>query len=418
MLKTFDTLYKRTRTGDIQFWTVQVSTGEYPIIDKWSGKFGTTKPLHHTEQVNEGKQKRTPQDQAISMALSDWNKKRDEGYKSLEDLGIESTTHATTGEFLGYISDELQMGFKPDELGELLEKVMPEFNTDASGEMKPMLAPNKCWEANGKTKYPKQGEIKKDGLRSTIVMDPDRTVVLSRSGKPYDKMLHLVKILEAVYPRASRTKKFILDGELYVHGLSLQGMNEAVRGENEYTDKMEFWVYDLPTIEQPQAYRTTLVADFVNYTNNHADYPEGCGQFFNYHSAVTLNSDAEVLAYHDDLISQSFEGAMLKDPAGAYQPGQRSKFWSKVKMFEDNEYIVTGHVLGQRGVQDLMFWCDSKGGPFKVVMNGTLKEKEKLYAKVDSLVGKKLTVRHFGYTEYNVPNLGKGKAFREKEDLS
>ncbi len=403
MLKTFDTLYKRTKTGAIQFWEVGVTND--PAIIKSSGKLGTDKPLIHTEHIHEGKQKRTPVEQAEFIAESDWKKKHDEGYKSLVDLGLDNI-------------ETIEFNFPNKRFEEVLETCLPQFNTDASGQLKPMLAPNKPWAANGKTKYPQQLEIKMDGLRSTIVMSPEETTVLSRSGKPYSKLIHLIAILDAVYPKETRTKTFILDGELYKHGLSLQAMNKAVRGENEHTDTMQFWVYDLPTVDSPQAHRSSLIQNFIEYTTNHPDHPGFPEQYFHHNPSSTVHSDEEVLKAHDELVNQGYEGAMLKDPNGTYQPGQRSKFWQKVKMFEDNEYIVTGHELGQRGVQDLMFWCNSPGGPFKVVMNGTLQEKEELYAVIETLAGKQLTVRHFGYTEYNIPNLGKGKAFREDADLS
>ena len=61
----FDTLFKRTRTGAIQYWAISVADVDIPTIIKESGKFGTEKPLTHEEEVPEGKQKRTPFEQAV-----------------------------------------------------------------------------------------------------------------------------------------------------------------------------------------------------------------------------------------------------------------------------------------------------------------------------------------------------------------
>lgn len=48
-------------------------------------------------------------------------------------------------------------------------------------------------------------------------------------------------------------------------------------------------------------------------------------------------------------------------------------------------------------------------------MNGSIESKQELYDKIDSLIGQDLTCKFFGYTPYGIPNLAKGKAFRERE---
>lgn len=394
-MQKFDTLYKRTRTGAIQFWEVEVVPGDNPFITKRSGKLGTEKPLFHLEQITEGKQKRTASEQAFFMAESDWKKKKDEGYKTLADLGIIQTETGYKDDLAEYAEKHLSI---------LLENALPEFNTDAQGEIKPMLAPNKAWEANGKTKYPVQGEIKSDGLRSFAVLTPDDTVIMSRSGKVYPNMTHLVEFLEQRIPRSTRTQKFILDGELYKHGLPLTKINEAVRGENNHTNTMQFWIYDLPTSPEVQKVRSQQIATLVKAFNS---------ELFQHNAPVILESDEQVRMFHDECVRDGYEGAMIKDLEGTYQPGQRSPFWKKVKMFEDTEFKAISYKFGQRGVQDLMFVCECEAGEFEAVMNGSIEEKEALYAKIDSLIGKKLTVKHFGYTEYGIPFLPKGKAFRE-----
>jgi ATP-dependent DNA ligase len=113
-------------------------------------------------------------------------------------------------------------------------------------------------------------------------------------------------------------------------------------------------------------------------------------------------------------VEQGYEGAMLKDPNGTYQYGQRSSFWNKVKMFDDAEFLVIGYELGQRGVQDLIFVCKHGPHTFNAQMNGSLASKQVLYDKIDTLIGKRLTVKYFGLSKYGVPNLPKGKCFRDE----
>lgn len=89
-MKKFDILYKRTKTGSIQYWKIKVRDSDFldggSQIRKESGQLGTDKPLVHVEAIHQGKQKRSPLEQAEFMAESDWKKKKDSGYKTLQQL--------------------------------------------------------------------------------------------------------------------------------------------------------------------------------------------------------------------------------------------------------------------------------------------------------------------------------------------
>jgi DNA ligase-1 len=412
-----DTLYKRTRTGAIQFWSIMVEKhvdGTAAII-KESGQLGTTNPLLHTEHIKEGKNigkanETTPVQQAESQAQSDWKKKRDEGYKSGKDLGITSVG-------LGYIT--VNDGEKVRTLEAVLDETLGRFNTDASGNVKPMLAPTTPFKV-GKTKYPQIIETKFDGVRATCILDPEAKGVqfLSRSGKPYTTMTHLTDYLEDYlvnHPDIETLGKVILDGELYLHGLLLSEINEAVKKNSENTDKIEFWVYDLPLSTGNQAERSQNVRGLVELIG-HPQIKAVTG--------TIARNDEDVKSFHDGAVQSGYEGAMLKDPAGVYQQGQRSRYWTKVKMFDDNEFEIVGFKLGQRGTEDLLIVCKLPDGydPVKipegtvdVKMMGTRESKQKLYDQKDSLIGKQLTVKHFGFTKYGAPFLPVGKAIRDND---
>lgn len=407
----YPTLYKRTRTQAIQYWTISVEPDYgHAIIVKESGQLGTTYPLKHAETITAGvnigkSNETTPREQAHLQAISDWKRKKDTGYKSLEDLHI-----SEQGEGYKYhriMSDNKCSVPFYGHIYDCLEEALPQFNTDAAGELLPQLAPSKAWAANGKTKYPQQMEIKYDGNRTTIVLDLNETYALSRTGKPQKNLDHLIKILDDTIPFSQRCETTILDGEVYLHGLLLEEINEAIKKENENTSKLQFVVYDLPLCDAVQSVRTAMVKRVVDNINS---------PFFQYSVPAIVNSDDEVIAFHDARVDEGYEGGIIKDLNGTYQPGQRSPFWKKVKMFEDNEFEIIGHLCGQRGAQDLKFICTCKDGEFEVTMNGTIPVKEKLFAEAETgaLVGKKLTVKHFGYTKYGIPNLAKGKCIYYK----
>jgi DNA ligase-1 len=401
-----ETLYKRTRTGAIQFWSIGViNEGTTAVIVKTSGQVGG-KPTQHREPVTVGKNigrsnETTPYQQAESQAQSDWEGKRDDGYKALSELGIT------------VIPGQNDRGSAL--LNILLEK-LPKFNTDANGQVKPMLAPSKPF-TKGKAKYPALLEPKFDGVRVTLVINgPDDLTFLSRSGKPYTTLAHLISVVrDAVLQSHIDAFPFILDGEIYYHGWTLEEINEAVKKYRPgVTEQLEFYVYDLPLHNGMQTQRSLLV-DEVVFRINHPKV--------RYHKPIQVTSDEEVIKYHDGWVKDGYEGAMLKNPNGLYEPGQRSKFWNKVKMFDDTEFEVVGHTLGQRGVEDLMFVCKSPRAipdydpTFEVKLSGSRESKQRIYDEYvvpGKHIGRMFTVKHFDYTKYGIPYIPTGKTLREE----
>lgn len=407
-----ETLYKRTKTSSIQFWEVGVQNqGEAAQITKTAGKLGTAKPTTHTEKVAEGKNigranQTTPYDQAVAQATSDWNKKRDEGYKSPIDLGI--STLEENGKLAFYCN-----GTRYTSITEVLENALSQFNTDASGNIKPMKAPTKPWKAGSGISYPQRLEAKLDGVRATLVIPEELSDIkfLSSSGKEYGNLKHLAVIVgNAILEGKWVIDQYpvILDGEIYRHGMTLEEINEAVRKMRSETLTLEYWIFDLPLHAGVQTVRTAAVTAIAEKIDS---------PMIKIVEGVNVHNDEEVKQHHDIWAQYGYEGAMLKSYEGIYQQGQRSSFWKKVKEFDDTEFEIVDHLLGQRGVEDLMFICNSDGGQFEVKMSGTRESKQKLYdrALTGELKGQSLTVKHFGYTKYNIPYLPTGKSLRHAE---
>ncbi len=404
-MKKFDILYKRAKTGKIVSYKIRVEDNGTmsPEIIKETGQW-TGKKTVHTESVPVGKQKRTPLEQALNQAESDWKRKHDEGYKTRQDLKID-----ISGDLMHYSIDHV----KYKTLTEALDAALPEFNTDASGNLKPMKAPTAPWKAgNKKNKYPARLEAKLDGCRTLCTITKDEVKFTSSAGKPFDTLTHL----EAVLGTARDNGQFddmdfplVLDGEIYSHGMTLEEVNEAVKKERPSTYALEFWLFDLPLLEEEQHIRSAKLGVIkTRISHSQIKLPE----------YTTVNNDEEVKAFHDRMTQAGFEGAMLKQFDGTYQPGQRSSFWQKVKMFDDTEFAFKNFEFGQRVVEDLIAVCwvevDGEMIEFRAKMNGDLASKERLYKRND-LEGMSLTVTHFGYTKYGIPNLPKGKSFREND---
>lgn len=289
----------------------------------------------------------------------------------------------------------------------LFDKLEIEFNTDASGNLKPQKAPTKPWKAGKKLNFPHLIEPKMDGLRSLLVVKregPDMVAeFLSSGGHPYPAVQHLV---DEFLEKYTGTDPIIIDGELYCHGMTLEEINSAVKSYKESTLNINFHIFDLPLLEETQDVRSYTAAQItVKLMSNRFPVLE----------TLHVGHEDEIMIHHDRWVAQGYEGAMLKDPNGTYQPGQRSSFWTKVKMFDDTEFHVLDMHLGQRD-EDLVVTCRCKDGDFDVKMTGSKAIKALQWENRNNIINKMdLTVKHFGLSKYGIPNLPTGKAFREKK---
>lgn len=392
-----ETLYKRAKTGKIQYWKVSTL---HNTIFKESGSLGTLKPIKHEEicaAKNIGKSNETtPELQAESQAESDWQKKRDEGYKSLSDLGI-----TTPGNHHVFECGSTGYGT----LEAALENELPQFNTDASGNVKPMLAKAVDWK---KVKYPCLVQPKLDGVRCLMIVtyaDDMAITFLSRSGKEYTTLNHIKA--DVMIAENTIQKDFILDGEVYSDELSFQEIIAAVKKQRPDSLKLKFRAYDVVN-DMHQDNRWSETVRIVDKISSPLVWPV---------STFTLNNKAAIKEQHDKWVAEGYEGAMIRHMNGKYGQGQRSSDLLKVKEFDETEFAFKNFEFGQRGVEDLIavLWTSDGEKEFRAKMIGTKAEKEKLYKLNDSSEGKSMTVKHFGYTDDGLPRFPIGKSFRDYE---
>lgn len=372
-----ETLYKRTKTGAIQVWKVCVEDlGDSSEIIKGAGQLGG-KITEHRELITKGKNigrsnETTPHQQAMLQAESDFKKKKDEGYKSLSDLNINNVS--------GNLLEELN-------------NALPQFNTDASGNVKPMLAKAISWD---KVKYPCYAQPKLDGVRCLMVFNEGEVKFLSRNGKEYTSLSHIAR---DVHKFASE-QNFILDGEVYSDELSFQEIISAVKKASPESLKLKFRVYDMVSDEiQEKRWWSTL--DLVYSINSSYIIPL---------ETIEVDSKERVKELHDLWVSQGCEGAMVRLYDGVYGQGQRSSSLLKVKEFDDAEFKFVRWETGQRE-EDLIAVClTESGAEFSAKMIGTREEK----AELKNTTGKQLTVKYFGMTDDGLPRFPIGKAFRDE----
>lgn len=403
-------LFKRAKTGKIQSYRILTKHGKAPgeaVIVKQTGQL-EGKKTEHQESLTKGKNigrsnETTAVQQAIFQMQSDWQKKKDEGYKDLAELGYSNPTLSVTAVM------------NPDHikpLSDFLQRKLPQFNTDASGNMKPMLALPIEKVKEDSIEFPVFVQPKLDGVRCLAIITATEVKLLSRGGKFY-KVPHIQTELKKLRIfLTSPSDQIILDGEIYNHLMEFEEIVSAVKSIKASTMTLKYCVYDLAEkedigfgerLKRLSHYFTLAMNSSIVFVPTH-----------------TVNSMAEVSKFHEKCISSNYEGAMVRLADGRYEFGARSRSLLKVKKFDETEYkLLKFDASGHRGVQDIKAVCEGpEGSKFSAPMNGTLAHKQSLLDDWNAGKIKKgdlVTVEHFGLTNGSLPRFPKGKAIRNYE---
>ena len=236
---------------------------------------------------------------------------------------------------------------------------------------------------------------KLNGLRCMYI--PGRGF-FSRDGKRWNDA-----VLNHITPP---TTDYILDGELYCHGMSLQKINAAV-GVNRIEPGYEagfvsFWAFD---IVEPKFNALTrmlllekILRDDTNYARMYMIEWEIC--------KTRIELDDCYKAYVD----QNYEGQMLKSVFGSYMPQgtkERSTMnLQKRKAFLDAEFFCVDRVVSDegkcKGKLGALKFVTSKGVSFEVGTGFTDEEREE-YIQPSYDFRKKATIKYLNLTDDGRP---------------
>ncbi len=367
---TLPPLYKKTSTGAIEEWQVSV---EGPDVVTTYGHVNGKKQTARETAVgkNVGKANATtPEMQAQAQAVSDWKQKvARKGY-------VEDLNRASDGE------------------------------TDAAGGISPMLAkPHE--DVATKLKYPAMMQRKYNGVRCIAVYENGACTLWSRKQESMAVPVpHIIAAVEKLF--AGRSGRIVTDGELYLHGWSLQKIASYVRQKTkpkEGYEQIEYHIYDCPshegTNEERQAFLDKLLSTALHPL---VAVP-----------AILVNDETAAWCAHDSWVQNGYEGGIGRNRDAKYQPGKRSADLQKFKRFDESEFEVVGSTFGSGKYADIpVLTCKTaEGKEFDCNPPGTLEERR----AVDrvAVVGKMLTVKHFGWTDDKKPSFPVGVVIRDYE---
>lgn len=360
-------LFKKTSTGKIQVWIVlshknQVKT----IYGTLDGKKQST--MDTIKGKNIGKANETsPAEQAILKMKQLWDKQIKKGYvDNLEDAkaGISSVEGP-----------------------------------------KPMLA-FPIQKKESYVVYPAIGQCKLDGMRCFATILGDIVKLFTRTGKPIKTLPHIVKDIKKYF--GFQDQLVITDGELYNHELK-DDFNRIIkmikRDETHPESKViQYHIYDSIS-ELPYERRTSGLSDVIMGSEYLKDVP---WQF--------VNDREELEDYFQIALDRGYEGAMYRNPNMPYDNvPERSVGLLKVKVFDDDEFVITGVLEGEGKLQGTAgsIWCVTpEGMPFKTSIKAytdskgkRVESKEDFQARrldwfknIDDLKGQEMTVQYQGKT--------------------
>lgn len=237
---------------------------------------------------------------------------------------------------------------------------------------------------------------KLNGLRCMYI--PGRGF-FSRDGKRWND-----DVLKHIVPP---TTDYIIDGELYCHGMSLQKINAAV-GVNRVeagqdAELIEFRAFDLVEPKY-NALTRMLLLDKI--------FTDDKGKTANIRPInwSICKTRIELDMCYEDYVDQGYEGQMLKSVFGSYMPqGQKERSTmnlQKRKAFLDAEFLCIGRVVSDegkcKGKLGALEFITAKGVRFEVGTGFTDEEREE-YIQPDYDFRRKATIKYLNLTDDGRP---------------
>lgn len=397
-IPNYPILYK-DKNGRIYQWSIEINKIKddvYQLIYAHGQKDGKITP--HYLDITKGKQKRNVLEQAIMEANKRWNDKIE---KELYEPTIGSSEKSSKKE-----AKEKTIVVRP-----MLAKTFdPTLYDKSSRAFKISFDPYAYVQR------------KLDGIRCISYLNDKKDVVLeSRTGTKFENFDLLRSQLKPMLETLG--KNVYLDGELYTNKIPFQEISGYVRKSKEHAthediekiNMIEYHIYDILTLNNPDLIFEERLKKLSllekKYTTPIVKFVE----------SVKVKDHNDVQTLHDQFVQEGFEGLMVRDRSGPYEINKRSKYLQKFKRFDEDEFEITGYHeeliddgSKNQGKKMIIWECITKDKiSFSARPSTTNEDRMKLYQDAEKYLGKKLTVKYFGFSEEGIPRFPVGKDIRE-----
>jgi len=379
-------LFRRNNQGKPCYWFGKINSIDDIII------------VHHgivgkTDITDVIKTHRTCDDEYKSMVAA----KRKSGYKYIDEL-----------------RDNNESPVK-ESIEQYLNTYLPYERTTADNIMLPMLA--KTYDNTNNKVFAKCesyfGQWKINGLRCFIsahrnemnLFHPISLTFQSREGTIWKSLYDLESYLLSVIPNKiieyMLDEDWILDGELYLPGHSVNEINHFVKDPNCKENKLiQYWCYDIAIRETIQLtreeFRIKNLANFVPYFKSKEMHYANQNRFIVLPSVeITNNTDA--IKARDHSIDCGFEGLILRNPYKEYQYGARNMSMIKYKRSTDGIFeivAISSEGIKRPDIPIFLLKNDINDSKFEVHVGGTLEYQKSIFKERDKYIGKKMYVEY------------------------
>lgn len=227
---------------------------------------------------------------------------------------------------------------------------------------------------------------KLDGHRCLITNMDGHILAYTRKGKPITTVNHILQEYSHL------PEGMTVDGELYIHGMKLQGISSLIKREQAGSAKLRFHWYDYVSQLTFEERYANMVKFCVKYEMQHTDLVE----------TLPVGSMADVMEHFGLYRKAGYEGLMLRLSIAGYEDNVRAYQLLKVKEREDIEVTVIGARPSKDGWAVLTVQMDN-GKTFETSAPGSVPEKTEVLHNFEKYRGRKLTVEYAMLTEDGIP---------------
>ena len=245
----------------------------------------------------------------------------------------------------------------------------------------------------------------------------------SRGGGNYDASTYQIREHPALIKLLSEHPDWVLDGELYKHGKSLQQISGAARMEKTAggCDWLEYYIYDVMIPDTPFEKRLQCLTDITELLNlsfipeREWKKDELRIQIVPHILVVGANKKKQITTLHDMYVEEGWEGCVARDVSKPYKYGGRGQEMIKFKMYQDAEFEITGISEGLREEDMCFMLITDTGIKFKAKPIGSRELKQQYRNDLNNLIGKMATVKYFYLSDDGTPLQPVFKAIRDYE---
>lgn len=349
--------------------------------------------------------------------------KRKQGYRSLDDLGI-----------------DLDIEYKEASLLELLNIYLPQDNLDINGNSQPMLAKavkdHKSVNYN-KSKYLGGAKINGWRCKTKFIVNPNKSMFSTHDYEPifisrlgtiwnHEPMRdYLLSIIPQETMKMFHDLGIELDGEFYIPGYTVNVIGSAIKTKSHPLHKyVQYWLFDLAYPELDTIARFNMMDDiFPDIKVKSGSIDEHLTNIDRFVTIERLHVESfEESTYLRDLyIDRGFEGIVMRDIDKTYQYGKRNASMFKYKVEKEGEFLIIDVIPEgdkRMDVAKLVLKNDINDETFEATINTTMEHSRMILQKKTNYIG---TMVNVVYRErsgvLNLPFHAKARFRRDEREI-